>query len=411
MASITKDAHQPPKSPFWIACFNGVGSDGRVRRFKRSTKTTDRKLAQKMADEWEALEKLAGERRLTESQCRKVIAQMYERTVGEPLHFKTAREYLTEWVESKKNETELRAWLKYDQIVTDFLAHIGVKADRLLREITPADIRSYRDALKRKGLAAPTVNHAVKILRMPFKAAHDAGYIDINPNTKNTVRPVKDEARNFEKDVFTREQLGDLLKAAPSEDWKGAILCGYYTGLRLRDGADLEWSAVDLDKRTIPVTKRKTLRTVTVPIHPQFSPWLEKQTHGIGKAPVFPTLAGKSGGGKSGLSMAFKRIMERAKIKGRLLREANGAGRSQSSLSFHSLRHSFNSAMANAGVSSEVRQKLTGHASAQMNAQYTHHELEELRSAVSVIPPLATDKTPVIASAATAMLGGKRLRR
>ena len=29
----------------------------------------------------------------------------------------------------------------------------------------------------------PTVNHALKILRMPFKAAHDAGYIDINPNT------------------------------------------------------------------------------------------------------------------------------------------------------------------------------------------------------------------------------------
>lgn len=118
-----------------------------------------------------------------------------------------------------------------------------------MREITRADIRSFRGALKRKGFAAPTVNHAVKILRMPFKAAHDAGYIDINPNTKNTVRPVKDQAHNFEKDVFTRHQLGDLLRAAPSEDWKGAILCGYYTGLRLRDIADLEWSAVDLDRR------------------------------------------------------------------------------------------------------------------------------------------------------------------
>lgn len=390
MASITKDTHQPPKTPFWIACFNGVGSDGRVRRFKRSTKTTDRKLAQKMAAEWEALEKLAGEKRLTESQCRKVIAQMYERTVGEPLHFKTAREYLTEWVESKKNETELRAWLKYDQIVTDFLAHVGVKADRLLREITPADIRSYRDALKRKGLAAPTVNHAVKILRMPFKAAHDAGYIDINPNTKNTVRPVKDEARDVEKDVFTREQLSELVKAAPSEDWTGAILCGYYTGLRLRDIADLQWSAVDLEGRIIKVTTRKTGKTVTVPIHPQFAAWLDKQTRGIGKAPVFPTLAGKAGGGKSGLSMAFRRIMERAKIKGRLLREANGVGRSQSSLSFHSLRHGFVSAMANAGVAQELRQKLTGHASAEMNAQYTHHELESLRAAVSVIPSIGS---------------------
>src|SRR5438034_5287041 len=223
MASITKDVHQPPKSPFWIACFNGVGSDGRVRRFKRSTKTTDRKLAQKLADEWEALEKSAGEGRLTESQCRKVIAQMYERTVGEPLHFKTIREYLTEWVESKKNETELRAWLKYNQIVTEFLANVGAKADRLLREITPADIRSLRDALKRKGLAAPTVNQAIKILRMPFNAAHDVGHVEINP-TKNAVRPLRDQARNGEKDVFTPEQITELIKAAPSEDWKGAIL-------------------------------------------------------------------------------------------------------------------------------------------------------------------------------------------
>jgi integrase len=73
----------------------------------------------------------------------------------------------------------------------------------------------------------------------------------------------------------------------------------------------------------------------------------------------------------------------------RLNSEANGEGRSQSSLSFHSLRHGFVSAMANAGVSSEIRQKLTGHVSAQMNAQYTHHEIEELRAAVSVIPRIS----------------------
>src|SRR6516225_2671615 len=222
MASITKDAHHPPKTPYWTACFNGVASDGKVRRLKRSTKTTDRRLAQKLADEWEQLEKLAGKGRLTESHCRKVIAQMYERTVGEPLHFKTAREYLAEWVDSKKNETELRAYWKYRQIVDEFLNHVGVKADRLLREITPADIRSWRDALKRKGLAAPTVNHAIKILRMPFKAAHDAGYIEINPCTKSSVRPVKDEARNVVKDVFAPGQLASLISAAKGEDWRGA---------------------------------------------------------------------------------------------------------------------------------------------------------------------------------------------
>jgi len=386
MASITKDAHQPPKTPFWIACFNGLGSDGKVRRLKRSTKTTDKKLAQKLADEWEQLEKLAGKGRLTESHCRKVISQMYERTIGEPLHFRTAREYLTEWVESKKNETEERAFLKYQQIVQEFLAHIGAKAGRLLREITPTDIRSWRDALKRKGLSAPTVNHAIKILRMPFKAAHDAGYIDINPCTKNQVRPLKDDARNVSKDVFTSAQLGALIVAAPSEDWKGVILCGYYTGLRLRDIADMEWSAVNLAKQVINLTTRKTRKDVIIPIHPKFGAWLGKQTRGIGKALVFPTLASKAGSGKSGLSMTFKRIMDRAGIKGRLLREANGAGRSQSSLSFHSLRHSFNAALANAGVGVELRQELTGHSSPEMNKNYTHPDLERMREAVLLLP-------------------------
>jgi site-specific recombinase XerD len=124
---------------------------------------------------------------------------MYERTVGEPLHFRTTGEYLAEWLESKVNETEPRTYWKYRQIVKGFLAPVGTKADRLLRELTPTGIRSWRDALKRKGLAAPTVNDAIKTLRMPFKAAHDAGYIEINPNTKTTVRPIKDDSSDVEK--------------------------------------------------------------------------------------------------------------------------------------------------------------------------------------------------------------------
>jgi integrase len=43
----------------------------------------------------------------------------------------------------------------------------------------------------------------------------------------------------------------------------------------LRDIADLQWSAVDLERRIIKVTTRKTGKTVTVPIHPQFAAWLE----------------------------------------------------------------------------------------------------------------------------------------
>jgi site-specific recombinase XerD len=50
------------------------------------------------------------------------------------------------------------------------------------------------------------------------------------------------------------------------------------------------------------------------------------------------------------------------------------------------LRHSFTSALANQGVSAEVRMKLTGHKS--IHRGHTHHELEKLRAAVEKIPAL-----------------------
>jgi hypothetical protein len=60
-----------------------------------------------------------------------------------------------------------------------------------------------------------------------------------------------------------------------------------------------------------------------------------------------------------------------------LARKKDGKlGRNVSPLSFHSVRHSFNSAMANADVPLEIRQKLTGHASPDMNKHYTHLELQ-----------------------------------
>jgi len=53
---------------------------------------------------------------------------------------------------------------------------------------------------------------------------------------------------------------------------------------------------------------------------------------------------------------------------------------------FHSLRHSFNSALANAGVTEEVRMKLSGHSSKAMNTRYTHLEVGTLKRAMTSLP-------------------------
>lgn len=68
---------------------------------------------------------------------------------------------------------------------------------------------------------------------------------------------------------------------------------------------------------------------------------------------------------------------------------------------FHSLRHSFNSALANAGVAEEIRMKLTGHSSKAMNTRYTHLEMGMLKNAVTSLPLFAT-KAPPEAGTSTA---------
>src|SRR5262249_39852776 len=148
----------------------------------------------------------------------------------------------------------------------------------------------------------------------------------------------------------------------------------------------MRWSAIDFSAKLINFTTSKTKKQVTMPLHSDLEQHL-LESPGIGKAFLFPSLAERSTGGKNGLSGQFARVMARAGIEGKITRHT-AEGRANSSLSFHSLRHSFNSAMANAGISQEVRQKLTGHTSAETNKIYTHHELEALRAAVSVIPSI-----------------------
>ena len=64
------------------------------------------------------------------------------------------------------------------------------------------------------------------------------------------------------------------------------------------------------------------------------------------------------------------------------------SGRIFSRKSFHALRHSFVSVMANAGIPDEVRQKLTGHASPAVHKRYTHLELQPLKTAIAALPTL-----------------------
>jgi integrase len=371
-----------PRSPFWVCCYR----DANGRWLKKTSKQTDRNKAVKFCVRIQQAADAARAGALTESKAREILSEILEQTTGRAIQQWTVRQWLAHWLEIKEKVSSPKTMAKYRQVLRDFEKSLGSRADLAIEHITSSDALAYRDAILKGGRGEATANQSMKVVSAAFNAAWRQDHIRKNPCLALDSLHKKARANATKRATFSSSQLAKLVRAAKG-DWKPAILFGYYTGARLSDVANIRWQSIDFDADTICFTPSKTGREITLPLHPDLKKALKLQIRGIGKAFLFPSLAGKGTGGAHGLSGRFSAIMERAGIKGKIMRVVEN-GRGVSSLSFHSLRHSFTSALANAGVAEEVRMKLTGHSTRDVHAGYSHHEMEILRSAISTLPKL-----------------------
>jgi integrase len=178
---------------------------------------------------------------------------------------------------------------------------------------------------------------------------------------------------------------------------------GFFTGLRLKDCLTVRWRNIDLTKKALVITPAKTAssgKKLTLPIHPDLEAFLlEHPSSESEDAFVFPSLAHLGVGGNNGASRRFQKIMHNAGIGSGVLREKAGkSGRAVKARTFHSMRHTFTTALSAANVSVELRQKLTGHASEGQNLHYTHPEFKQLQGAMDLLPSL--DEKPLSPSVA-----------
>jgi len=133
-----------------------------------------------------------------------------------------------------------------------------------------------------------------------------------------------------------------------------------------------------IDGTDIVIRPQKTDRTrkmIRVPLTPPLLAWIGER-----KGLFFPRAAVVT---SATLSTQFPRIMARAGVPAKIILP----GGIEASRSFHSLRHSFTSWLAEADIHADVRQKLTGHSSAGVHARYTHHD-SALERAVLTLPDL-----------------------
>jgi integrase len=383
MASLRKK----DRSPFWFACY--TLPDG--RRTQRSTGTSDRRKALALAVKYEQAADAAAAGRFTEAAARRVIADIYAIANAEAMPNSTTRSFLKVWLDRKSLEADENTHERYTGVVTQFLDHVGHKADADIKKITPTDVAGFRDAAAKR-LAVGTANLMLKILRIAFAAARREGLTDDNPAERVTVLKKKKKETDSERRPFTMAELKKIMTAA-DEEWQGMILFGFYTGQRLGDIASLTKKKIDLGLEELKLTTDKTNRRQILPLAPPLLEYIKKLSlDGGPDTPLFPRAyeivqrQGRTGN----LSNQFYKILVAAGLAEKRSHHGTGKGRDasreQNEISFHSLRHTATTLLKAAGVSDAITREFVGHDSAAVSQNYTHIPTETLRQAASKLP-------------------------
>lgn len=349
------------------------------KRYCRSTRTKDRDQAERILQRFLAPFGL-GEKRLPLADVWNAYVMSPDRNELSPATLNAKRivwMHFARWMEQYYLPIKDLAGVTHDMI-TEYLA------------------------LLRTNISGSTYNGRVCVLREIFRTLAIKAGLEDNPWDGVRLRPDDSHSRR----ELTMGEIHRLLVAAreadregKTEEWYKLILVGIYTGLRLGDCCRLDWSQVNLAEGVIQLVPQKTRRhhqrLVTIPIHPTLGSALLGQPYPQAaevsskyiSGPILPTIAELYVHSRSTVSDRITSIFKAAQITTSIRYE--GRKRRTPVATFHSLRHTFVSLSANAGVPLHIVQSIVGHESTAMTRHYYHESVDALRSAVNAIPALA----------------------
>ncbi len=237
--------------------------------------------------------------------------------------------------------------------------------------IAAEDVEALRDELLAAGLSARTVVRHLTVAHGVFRFARRRHGLARNPAAADLVdRPTVRYSRAFV--TLTAEQLGALIRAAPSPQDATLYLTAAHTGLRQGELRALRWCDVDFAADRIHV-----LRSATVGSHATIKP---PKSGRVRSVPMVEQVA-----------IALARLSQREHftdpddlvfgnavgevendtlLRRRYQRALKAAG--VPAVRFHDLRHQFGSVAVKAFPLSDV-QAMFGHAHIATTTRYVHH--------------------------------------
>ena len=251
--------------------------------------------------------------------------------------------------------------------------------DMNLSSISTGKVKDYileRKACTARGKSTAVSNSSLNIelsyLRTILNLALEEEEYKIE---KNPVKPnlfLKDDTKKKDK-VLTGEEEERLLSAA-SPHLKPMIITALQTGMRKSEISTLKWENVDLKRQTITVTAEhsKNGKAREVPVNSRLLEELKVLKANNGHLPFVFVYEKRKGDFRpvGDFKVAWMKAIEKAGI---------------SNFTFHGLRHTFASRLAEAGIHPFEAGKILGHSSIDMTRWYSHFTGKQLLEAVEKV--------------------------
>ncbi len=243
------------------------------------------------------------------------------------------------------------------------LPALGKKA---LDEVTPQDVAELRRRMVAEGLANGTVNRHLATLRAMFNLA-TKWELYAGKNPASSPGMLREVHRDKYLSAPETQALFRALAADPDETAASVLMLLAVTGARRGEALKAKWENVDLERGLLTVPRSKSGRTRHVPLSALAVTILQRQLAKRqlhpGNPYVFPS-ARRPDRAVEGIRGAWRRAREAAGLP--------------EDLRIHDLRHSFASALANAGTPLNEIGTVLGHSQLSTTQRYAHHAPQRL---------------------------------
>ena len=208
------------------------------------------------------------------------------------------------------------------------------------------------------------------------------------------------------KRPLTMAELATIAKSLEGQgEMEILFALGYYTGARLGDCALMRWDSIDMSGRKIRYTPHKTAKgntEITVAIPPTLFNLLDKTPKSKRRGYVLPSI-GEQYETRSGVAIVSRRVQKVfTDVEIDTDVKVNGYSRSVARVGFHSLRHSYITALLEGGVPMDVVRQQAGHTTIGMTAHYFHASDKSLKAMRDALPEIGRTSGPAENADATA---------